>query len=135
MKKVLKNGVLILVMAVLMLGLVACGSDKLTATKETEEMGAKYKEKFEVSFKDDKVEKIEFTFDFENEDDATEMYEGFKLINELSGKEEWFKNIEQNGKEVKGEVSVKGLLGDDADNEINKEELKKKLEEEGYTVK
>lgn len=137
MKKILKSSLLLTLMAVLLLSLVACGGNKLTATKETDEDGVKYKEELVISFKNDKADSVKFTFTFENEDDAKSMYSMFELLNEYSTDEEKFaENLKQDGKKLTGEINPK-LLSNDEDDEssLSKENLKKSLEESGYTVK
>ena len=140
MKKVLKCSLLIMVMGVLLLSLVACGGNKLTATKETDEDGVKYKEELVISFKNDKADSVKFTFTFENEDDAKSMYDMFKLLNEYSTDDEKFaENLKQDGKKLTGEINPKILISDNDDendeSSLSKENFKKSLEEDGYTVK
>lgn len=140
MKKVLKNGLLFTLMAVLLLSLVACGGNKLTATKETDEDGVKYKEELVVSFKDNKADSVKFTFTFENEDDAKKMNSMFELLNQFSEDgEKYVDNLKQNGKKLTGEINPKLIVSngeEESENaDLSKEGVKKALEESGYTVK
>ena len=62
MKKSLKGLALALVMSLIVISLTGCGSDKLVATKTTEdEMMGNYKEEITMTFKNDKVETIEMS--------------------------------------------------------------------------
>ena len=134
MKKTLKSLLLVSFMLVILLALTGCG-DKLVATRETEEMGMKMEEKIEVSFKDDKVNKVKMTYTFDSKEQAESMKSLFTLGMSMSG-ETTNLDIKQSGKKLTIEADAEAyaeLAGEDVD--ISKDELREQLEEEGYTVK
>lgn len=134
MKKTLKALLLVAFMLVTLLALTGCG-DKLVATRETEEMGMKMEEKIEVSFKDDKVNKVKMTYTFDSKEQAESMKSLFTLGMSMSG-ETTNLDIKQSGKKLTIEADAEAyaeLAGEDVD--ISKDELREQLEEEGYTVK
>lgn len=134
MKKTLKSLLLVSFMLVILLALTGCG-DKLVATRETEEMGMKMEEKIEVSFKDDKVNKVKMTYTFDSKEQAEAMKSLFTLGMSMNG-ETTNLDIKQKGKKLTIEADAEAyaeLAGEDVD--ISKDELREQLEEEGYTVK
>ena len=77
-----------------------------------------------------------FTYTFENEDDAKSMLEIFEFLNEYSEDgEEIVTNLKQDGKKVTGEMTNKMVSDSQDDSSLSKENIKKSLEEKGYTVK
>lgn len=136
MKKTAKSIVLALVMGILLIALTGCGANKLVATKSSDdEFMGKYEEKIEISFKDDKAYQIVWTMEFEDEDKAESVASIFKLAN--SSDEDTKIDVEQNGKKVTLKMDAKSFASqeDIDDNSLSKEEMKKSLEDEGYTVK
>ena len=134
MKKTLKSLLLVSFMLVILLALTGCG-DKLVATRETEEMGMKIEEEIEVSFKDDKVNKVKMTYTFDSKEQAESMKSLFTLGMSMNG-ETTNLDIKQSGKKLTIEADAEAyaeLAGEDVD--ISKDELREQLEEEGYTVK
>ena len=134
MKKTLKSLLLVSFMLVILLALTGCG-DKLVATRETEEMGMKIEEEIEVSFKDDKVNKVKMTYTFDSKEQAEAMKSLFSLGMSMNG-ETTNLDIKQKGKKLTIEADAEAyaeLAGEDVD--ISKDELREQLEEEGYTVK
>ena len=134
MKKTLKALLLVAFMLVTLLALTGCG-DKLVATRETEEMGMKTEEEIEVSFKDDKVNKVKMTYNFDSKEQAEAMKSLFTLGMSMNG-ETTNLDIKQKGKKLTIEADAEAyaeLAGEDVD--ISKDELREQLEEEGYTVK
>lgn len=134
MKKTLKALLLVAFMLVTLLALTGCG-DKLVATRETEEMGMKMEEEIEVSFKDDKVNKVKMTYTFDSKEQAEAMKSLFTLGMSMNG-ETTNLDIKQKGKKLTIEADAEAyaeLAGEDVD--ISKDELREQLEEEGYTVK
>ena len=134
MKKTLKSLLLVSFMLVILLALTGCG-DKLVATRETEEMGMKIEEEIEVSFKDDKVNKVKMTYTFDSKEQAESMKSLFTLGMSMNG-ETTNLDIKQKGKKLTIEADAEAyaeLAGEDVD--ISKDELREQLEEEGYTVK
>lgn len=142
MKKTVKSLALILAMALILISLVGCGADKadkLVATKETEDedMG-NYKEEIVVTFKDDKVDSVEMSMEFEDEDTAKSMYSLYQLgmsmseDNEMEGM-----SVSQEGKKFIMTMDAKAYADEQGinDEELTKEAIKAALEEDGYTVK
>lgn len=139
MKKTLKALALALVMGILVISLTGCGSNKLVATKTTEdEMMGNYKEQITMTFKNDKVETIEMSMEFDNEETAQGMYGIFSLgmsmdeEGQLDGMD-----VKQDGKKLVITMDAKAYAESEGvkDEEMTKEALKKALEEDGYTVK
>ena len=136
MKKTAKSIVLALVMGILLIALTGCGANKLVATKSSDdEFMGKYEEKIEISFKDDKADQIVWTMEFEDEDKAESVASIFKLAN--NSDEDTKIDVEQKGKKVTLKMDAKSFASEEDmdDNSLSKEEMKKSLEDEGYTVK
>lgn len=136
MKKTAKSIVLALVMGLLLMALTGCGANKLVATKSSDdEFMGKYEEKIEISFKDDKADQIVWTMEFEDEDKAESVASIFKLAN--NSDEDTKIDVEQKGKKVTLKMDAKSFASEEDmdDNSLSKEEMKKSLEDEGYTVK
>jgi len=135
MKKTLKLLLVVAFMAIVLLTLTGCG-DKLVATRESEEMGMKMEEKIEISFKDDKVNKVKMTYKFEDKETAESMKSLLSLGMSMSGEDMGFE-IKQKGKKIIMELDAEAyaeMSGEEVE-EVSKEELKEELEEEGYKVK
>lgn len=139
MKKTLKNVALVLAMGLILISLAGCGSDKLVATKTTEDdmMGA-YKEEVVMTFEKDKVTTIEMSMEFDDEETAEGMYSLYNLGMEMS------EEAAPEGMEVKQDGKKLVIIMDAttyaetegvSDEEMTKEALKAALEEDGYTVK
>ena len=139
MKKTLKALALALVMGIMIISLTGCGSDKLVATKTTEDetMGS-YTEKITITFKKDKVETIEMSMGFDDEETAQGMYGLFSLGMSMdeSGELEGM-DVKQEGKELIITMDAELYAESEgvSDEEMTKEALKEALEEDGYTVK
>lgn len=136
MKKTAKSIVLALVMGLLLIALTGCGANKLVATKTSDdEFMGKYEEKIEISFKDDKADQIVWTMEFEDEDKAESVASIFKLAS--NSDEDTKIDVEQKGKKVTLKMDAKSFASEEDmdDNSLSKEEMKKSLEDEGYTVK
>ena len=136
MKKTAKSIVLALVMGLLLIALTGCGANKLVATKSSDdEFMGKYEEKIEISFKDDKADQIVWTMEFEDEDKAESVASIFKLAN--NSDEDTKIDVEQKGKKVTLKMDAKSFASEEDmdDNSLSIEEMKKSLEDEGYTVK
>ncbi len=134
MKKTLKSLLLVSFMLVILLALTGCG-DKLVATRETEEMGVKMEEEIEVSFKDDKVNKVKMTYTFDSKEQAEAMKSLLSLGMSMNEETANF-DIKQSGKKIIMEADAKAyaeMAGDDVD--ISKDELREQFEDQGYTVK
>ncbi len=136
MKKTAKSIILALVMGLLLIALTGCGANKLVATKSSDdEFMGKYEEKIEISFKDDKADQIVWTMEFEDEDKAESVASIFKLAS--NSDEDTKIDVEQKGKKVTLKMDAKSFASEEDmdDNSLSKEEMKKSLEDEGYTVK
>lgn len=132
MKKVLKNGLLVVIMLALIVLLTGCGKNVLTATKTTDEEGMKMEEKMEITFdKNDKVEKVVETMTFDDEDTA-KLMASLLSIGDTEGIE-----VEQKGKSIVMTLDAKTFAEQDdiSDEEMSKDAIRKSLEEQGYTVK
>ena len=139
MKKTLKALALALVMGILVISLTGCGSNKLVATKTTEdEMMGNYKEEITVTFKDDKVETVEMNMEFDDEETAQGMY-GLLSLGMSMDEEGQLEGLEvkQDGKKLIMKMDAKAFAASEelSDEDMTKETIKASLEEDGYTVK
>lgn len=144
MKKTLRIIALIAIMLVAVLALTGCGN-KLVATKDVEgtSTAPKHSEKVEISFKDDKVNKVKMTYTFDNKDDAKKFVDSYNAIlslaNAFASEDESISlpTIEQKGKKTIMEMDAKmySEMGGDTSAGMTKDEIKASLEEEGYKVK
>lgn len=144
MKKTLRIIALIAIMLVAVLALTGCGN-KLVATKDVEgtSTAPKHSEKVEISFKDDKVNKVKMTYTFDNKDDAKKFVDSYNAILSLANavasedKSISLPTIEQKGKKTIMEMDAKmySEMGGDTSAGMTKDEIKASLEEEGYKVK
>lgn len=144
MKKTLKIIVLIAIMLVAVLALTGCGN-KLVATKDVEGTSTepKHSEKIEISFKNDKVNKVKMTYTFDNKDDAKKFVDSYNAILSLanafaSGDESIsLPTMEQKGKKAIMEMDAKmySEMSGETEAGMTKDEVKASLEEEGYKVK
>lgn len=130
MKKKISVLFVTIAMIAMLFVLTGCGGNKLVATKTTEDsfMG-KYEEKMEISFKNDKADKIVWTQEFESEEKAEAAAAIYKLATTEAKME-----VEQKGKKVTIKMAAKDFADED-DDSMSKEDMKKELEEQGYTVK
>lgn len=139
MKKTLKGLGILLIMGMMLFLLTGCGSDKLVATKTTEDdMMGNYKEEIVMTFKNDKVETMEMSMEFDDEETAQGMYGLYNMG--LSTSEESDTEgmeVKQDGKKLVIKMDAKTYAETEgaSDEEMTKEALKKALEEDGYTVK
>lgn len=144
MKKTLKIIALIAIMLVAVLALTGCGN-KLVATKDVEGTSTepKHSEKIEISFKNDKVNKVKMTYTFDNKDDAKKFVDSYNAILSLanafaSGDESIsLPTMEQKGKKAIMEMDAKmySEMSGETEAGMTKDEVKASLEEEGYKVK
>lgn len=136
MKKTLKISALLMVIAIMMLALTGCGKNKVVATKSTSEensMFGAYDEKIEVTFKKDKADKIVWTMEFKDEETAKSMSGLYQMAaSELKDLE-----IKQDGKKVVLTMGSESFASqsDLKDEDLTREKIIKKLEDQGYTVK
>lgn len=144
LKKTLKIIALIAIMLVAVLALTGCGN-KLVATKDVEGTSTepKHSEKIEISFKNDKVNKVKMTYTFDNKDDAKKFVDSYNAILSLanafaSGDESIsLPTMEQKGKKAIMEMDAKmySEMSGETEAGMTKDEVKASLEEEGYKVK
>lgn len=135
MKKTLKALLIAVAMVAILLLLTGCGN-KLVATKTTDEMGMKFEEKMEISFKGDKANSVKMTYTFADKETAESMKAILNLG--LSATDSGLK-VEQKGKKVIMKIDAKTFaeMSDsetDADS-LTKAKVKEQLEEQGYKVK
>ena len=141
MKKTLKALALALVMGLIIISLTGCGGNKLVATKKVEdEMMGNYKEEIVMTFKDDKVETIEMSMEFDDEKTAENMAGVFGFMMSMpqeEGESLAGMNVKQDGKKLVITMDAKTYAQSEgaSEEEMTKEALKAALEEEGYTVK
>lgn len=123
--------------------LTGCGSSKnLTCTADFEEDGHKYTAEVVAELDgDDKVKDASITMEFENKDDATQMYSSYQMVIQMaesmakqSGEEVPKIDIKQDGKKViisnyaeldklgSGEEDEESLIG------MSKDDFKKHIE-------
>lgn len=134
MKKTLKIMLVVAFLSIALFALTGCGN-KLVATRESEEMGMKMKEKVEISFKNDKVNKVKMTYTFDDKDTAESMKSLLSLGFTMSGSSDGVE-IKQNGKKVIITLDSEAYADMESEYEdLSKDELKEALEEDGYTVK
>lgn len=144
LKKTLKIIALIAIMLVAVLALTGCGN-KLVATKDVEGTSTepKHSEKIEISFKNDKVNKVKMTYTFDNKDDAKKFVDSYNAILSLanafaSGDESIsLPTMEQKGKKAIMEMDAKmySEMSGETEAGMTKDEVKASLEKEGYKVK
>lgn len=136
MKKLVKGSLLLMVVAIMLMALTGCGKNKLVATKSNDSASSllgSYEEKIEVTFKNDKADKIVWTMEFEDESKAKSAAGLYQMASsEIEGLE-----VKQDGKKVVLNMSVKAFAdtADMKDEDLSRDAFKKALEEQGYTVK
>lgn len=134
MKKTLKIMLVVAFLSIALFALTGCGN-KLVATRESEEMGMKMKKKVEISFKNDKVNKVKMTYTFDDKDTAESMKSLLSLGFTMSGSSDGVE-IKQSGKKVIITLDSEAYADMESEYEdLSKDELKEALEEDGYTVK
>ena len=142
MNKTLKV-LLYVALVVLMLVLLAGCGNKLVATKEVTEGDEKITEKYEISFKKDKVSKVKMSREYSSEDSAKKVEEEYnemkKYVDDNPEMADYLPTkFKRSGKKVTIEYSAKAfanLVGSDKVDEMTKENIKKELEDGGYKVK
>ena len=128
MKKAIKISAILAIIAMLMLALTGCGKDEsknkssnndnLVATKSGEDsFFGKYEETVEISFKDNKADKIVMTRELEDEEKA--------------------ESISSDGKKIIITLEPKTFAEQESlnDEDLSRDSLKKELEEDGYEIK
>lgn len=145
MKKTIKNIVLIVIMGLVLILLSGCGKNKLVATKTTsDEKLGNYTEETVITFKDDKINGVESTMEFEKEESAESMYSVYNMIFSMSEEEIEGMEIKKDGNKLIMTIDAKlyeqtakayAQTEGASEEEITKESLKATLEQQGYTVK
>ena len=126
MKKSLKMLSIVLLCGMMLIALTGCGN-KIKATREED----KVKETLELTLKGDKVIKQKMTMEFEDKEDAEELYE---FITEgLDEEDDDETEIKLKGKKII--MSVKGDLAEEQYEDMSKEEIIEYLEDSDYKVK
>ena len=131
MKKSIKYVALIAIIVIAVAFLAACNdnSNKLVATKTTEdEYMGKYDEKIEITFKDEEAQEVKWTYSFDDEENAQSLASMYSLFSDEGV------NVETNGKNVTITMNAETFTGLSGEGN-SKAEIKTALEEEGYTVK
>ncbi len=139
MKKTLKSIVLLIIMGVALVLLTGCGGDKLVATKTTEDsLMGKYEEQVVVTFKDDVVENVEMSMEFDSKETAEGMYGLYNMGVSMSEDESLAGlNVKLDGKKlvITMDASAYASQGEMTQEEMSKDAIRKSLEESGYEVK
>lgn len=139
MKKIAKSAALLLIMGIALVLLTGCGGNKLVATKTTDDATiGKYKEEMVVTFKDDKVNEIEMSMEFDDEEKAKAMYSLYNVGVSMSDDESLKgMKVEQKGKKLVVKMDAKAYAesAGASEDSMTKDALKKSLEEQGYEVK
>lgn len=139
MKKIAKSATLLLIMGIALVLLTGCGGNKLVATKTTEDgTVGKYKEEMTVTFKNDKVNEIEMSMEFDDEQKAKAMKASYDMIVSMSDDESLKgMKVEQKGKKliVKMDAKAYAESAGASEDSMTKDALKSALEAQGYEVK
>ncbi len=129
MKKIAKSSVFAMIMLVILMSLTGCGGDKLVGKMEQDGV----KSTIEISFKDDKAEKMKLTFECKTKDEAKEGAEFFK---------EQYKDAEvkQSGKKITINMEAVDFINSNSMFKVKKDDLTKEkmtelLEKMNYEVK
>lgn len=147
MKKTVKSLFVLMIMAILLVGLAGCGdkedskkddkkasnNDTLVATKSGEDdFFGKYDEKVEVSFKDDKADKIVMTRELESEETVKSIEKVIDYLNTDEGMK-----FEVEGNKVIITFDAETYIAEEGldDDDLSRDAFKKDLESAGYTVK
>lgn len=139
MKKVTKSAALLLIMGIALVLLTGCGGNKLVATKTTDDATiGKYKEEIVATFKNDKVNEIEMSMEFDDEEKAKAMYSLYNVGVSMSNDESLKgMKVEQKGKKLVIKMDAKAYAesAGASEDSMTKDALKKSFEEQGYEVK
>ena len=139
MKKIAKSAALLLIMAIALVLLTGCGGNKLVATKTTDDATiGSYKEEIVMTFKNDKVNEIEMSMEFDDEDKAKGRYSLYNIGASMSDDESLKgMKVEQKGKKLVIKMDAKAYADSEgvSEDEMTKDALKAELESQGYKVK
>lgn len=146
MKKTIKGLLVLILMSVVLLGMTGCESetskkkkdedksDKLVASRyEEDSYFGNYEETVEVSFKNDKADKIVMTMEFEDEESASTIAGYYEMAkSSMEGID-----VESEGKKIILSMDAKTYAeeSDIDEDELSRENFKAELEEAGYTIK
>lgn len=135
MNKILKLCVIEIMMLIALVVLTGCG-DKINASMTEEDaIWGKCGINLEISFKDDKINKVKIVYELENETKAKAM---LGLEDMLTSQNDDIKaHFKQNKNKVTIECNDEGFYQLYADyyRGLNKEKTIEKLKEEGFTIK
>ena len=141
MKKVLKNIVVVAILFAMLLALTGCGNKVIATKKDAEMNGMKCDQRIEFKFKKDKIESIEWTMKFDDEDSAKEMNKNFETMASFVSAFGSDLGLETELKDKKLIINLDpetfaSVYGAEEEiEEITKKELKENLKENGYKVK
>ncbi len=138
MKKTLKGLALILIAGLILVSLAGCGSNKLVATKTTnDENIGNYKEEIVVEFKKDKIDNVQITSEYDKEETANSAYSLYNMMFSMSEEDTEGIEVKQDGKKLIVKMSSEAFAKSEnmSDEDMSKDALKAELEKEGYTVK
>lgn len=127
MKKAVKTIVIGITLIIGLLILTGCGN-KLVVSKEIEDMGQKYVETIEYSFKKDKISHVKITMDFENTEQAEAIITLFKAR---------LNNVKRNDNKIIMEFDAKEYAEYESEEIANmsRDELEKLYKDAKYTIK
>lgn len=141
MKKTLKVLVIVALLLVMVLALTGCGN-KIVATKTEEVDGKEVEQKIEITLKKDKVDKVKMTMKFDDKETAEKykkQLDGIMTMASAFGGEEIDLDTKVKGKKLVINLDAKEFATlsevDVSEEKVDKDELKKSLEEDGYKVK
>lgn len=134
MKKVLKNSLILAILAMILFALTGCGGDKLVGKKEGSDG---LEQSMELHFKDDKIDKMVMSMEAPSKKEAKEAVKQAKESNALKDAK-----VKASGKKVVITMTVKqfvdymgGFISEDDMKALSKDEWKEFLESQGYEVK
>ena len=130
---------LLIIMGVALVLLTGCGGDKIVATKTTEDsLMGNYEEQVVVTFKDDVVENVEMSMEFDSKETAEGMYGLYNMGVSMSEDESLSGlNVKLDGKKlvITMDASAYASQGEMSKEDMSKDAIRKSLEESGYKIK
>ncbi len=131
MKKTAKSSLFAMFMFIILLSLTGCGGDKLVGKMDKDGI----KSSIEITFKDNKADKMKLTVEADSNDEAKDAVKSFKKMYEKA-------DVKQSGKKViitMDTVEFINTIGE-ASTKINNEDLTKEkmteiLKKAGYEIK
>lgn len=128
MKKLLKITSLLAVLVMLLAALTGCGGNKIVGTMEEDGNKSKVVATFD---KDDKLKKLEITYEYKNADDAKDAYK------EMKDEDAEGYKIKRSGKKITVKMDAKSFAkqtGADEDR-LTKDNMKELIKFMGYEIK